>query len=60
MARKKVRESVAHWEGFFASNEKYHKVGSVKREEGWLETLPRRELCEAAKRKRPSRETTSP
>ncbi|KAI9782154.1 MAG: hypothetical protein M1816_001988 [Peltula sp. TS41687] len=56
MARKKVRESVEHWEGFFAKSKKYHKVGSVKREENWLDKLPRRELCEAARRKRPSRE----
>ncbi len=53
---KKVREAVAHWERFFAKNEKYHKVGRVRREEGWLEKLPRRELCEAAKRQRPKRE----
>lgn len=47
---------MAHWEGFFAKNEKYHKVGKVKREEGWLENMPRRELCDAAKSKRPKRD----
>ncbi len=57
MARKKVYAAVAHWEGFFAKNDKYHKVGTVKREEGWLDKLPRRKLCEAASSKRPKRKT---
>lgn len=55
MARKKVADAVAHWEGFFAKNDKYFKVGRVKREEGWLEKLPKRELCEAARKARPTR-----
>jgi hypothetical protein len=32
LARKKVRESVAHWEGFFGKKSaKYFEVGKVKR-----------------------------
>ena len=54
-ARKKVRESVGHWEGFFRKSGKYFEVGRVRREEGWLESLPRRELCEAARKSRPER-----
>lgn len=53
---KKVRDAVTHWEGFFANNEKYHKVGMVKREADWLAKLPRRELCDAAKAQRPKRD----
>lgn len=56
VARRKVRESVGHWEGFFGrKGGKYFEVGRVAREEGWLERLPRRELCEGARRGRPRR-----
>lgn len=56
VARGKVRESVGHWEGFFGrKGGKYFEVGRVAREEGWLERLPRRELCEGARRGRPRR-----
>ncbi|KAI9878826.1 MAG: hypothetical protein M1830_010395 [Pleopsidium flavum] len=56
LARKKVRESVAHWEGFFGKKSgKYFEVGTVKREEEWLERLPRRDLCEPARKSRPKR-----
>ncbi|KAI9887102.1 MAG: hypothetical protein M1823_001092 [Watsoniomyces obsoletus] len=56
IARKKVLEAVKHWEDFFEKNDRYFKVGRVKREEGWLEKLPRRELCETAREARPTRE----
>lgn len=57
VARRKVRESVAHWEKFFGrKGGKYFEVGRVRREEGWLERLPRRELCEGARKSRPRRE----
>lgn len=60
LARKKVRESVAHWEGFFGKKSaKYFEVGKVKREEGWLERLPKRELCDAARKSRPKRDKNS-
>ena len=55
IARKKVTEAVTHWERFFAKNDKYFKVGIVKREVGWVDRLPQRELCEAARKARPSR-----
>ncbi|KAI9777888.1 MAG: hypothetical protein M1835_005113 [Candelina submexicana] len=55
MARKQVKGSVRHWETFFGDSRKYHRVGSVKREEGWLEKMPRRVLCEAAQKARPKR-----
>ncbi|PKS11776.1 hypothetical protein jhhlp_001069 [Lomentospora prolificans] len=59
-ARQKVQEALKHWVDFFAKSDKYHKVGTVKREKGWLKNEPRRELCEAAqqgrvKRKAPER-----
>ncbi|KAI9721804.1 MAG: hypothetical protein M1812_002139 [Candelaria pacifica] len=55
IARKQLRESVGHWERFFGDSSKYHRVGRVRREEGWLEKIPRRELCEAARKARPKR-----
>jgi len=54
-AKKKAHEALEHWVKFFANSQKYKRVGYVKREEGWLEKLPRRELCAAAQRGRPKR-----
>ncbi|KAI9655706.1 MAG: hypothetical protein M1829_000618 [Trizodia sp. TS-e1964] len=54
-ARKKVAEGVKHWEDFFGNSDKYFFVGKVKRETGWLEKIPQRELCESAKNSRPIR-----
>ncbi|MBE3046164.1 cytochrome b5 domain-containing protein [Candidatus Bathyarchaeota archaeon] len=54
-ARKKVEDALGHWVGFFAKSDKYKKVGSVKREEGWLKDVPRRELCEQAQKGRKPR-----
>ncbi len=55
VAKRKVKESVRHWEAFFGGSKKYFEVGRVRREEGWLERLPRRELCEGARKGRPKR-----
>lgn len=54
-ARKKVKEALSHWVGFFAKSDKYRKVGTVKREKGWLKDEPRRELCSAAQKGRKPR-----
>lgn len=54
-ARKKVREALAHWAGFFAKSDKYRPVGSVKRERDWLKNVPRRDLCEVAQKGRKPR-----
>jgi hypothetical protein len=56
-ARKKAREGLEHWHKLFRGEKgkPYHKVGEVKREEGWLEQLPKRELCEEAAKNRPIR-----
>ncbi|KAK4983272.1 hypothetical protein LTR50_007323 [Elasticomyces elasticus] len=56
-ARKKVAEAIEGWAGMFRGEggKDYWWVGEVVREEGWLEKLPRRELCEMAKRQRPKR-----
>lgn len=54
-ARRRVGDALRHWVGFFENSDKYRRVGSVKREEGWLEELPRRELCKGAHRGRKPR-----
>ena len=51
----KVYKDVKHWEDFYTNSDKYHKVGRVVREEGWLEKLPKRKLCEKAQKSRPKR-----
>lgn len=56
-AREKVHESLKHWVDFFAKSDKYRRVGTLKREKGWLKNEPRRELCEAAKQGRVKRKT---
>jgi predicted heme/steroid binding protein len=56
-ARKKVRDGLEHWAEMFRGEKgkNYFEVGKVKREKGWLKKLPRRELCDAAKKARPRR-----
>jgi len=56
-ARKEVAEAIDGWAKLFRGDKAkpYFKVGEVKREEGWLEKLPRRKLCEAAEKARPKR-----
>ena len=55
VARQKAHDALAHWVRFFSNSDKYIEVGKVKREDGWLERLPRRELCQAAMKARPKR-----
>ena len=57
LAKQKVHDAVAHWGKLFtgASGKNYFKVGEVVREEGWLEKLPKRELCQLAQNKRKQR-----
>ena len=54
-ARRRVEETLRGWQRMFEGHggKGYVEVGSVKRGEGWLERLPRRELCEQAERARP-------
>lgn len=54
VAKQKVKEGLEGWEKLFngVTGKNYFKVGEVVREKGWLEKLPRRELCETAKQKR--------
>lgn len=56
-ARKKVAATIDGWARVFAgeTGKEYVAVGQVVREEGWLEKLPRRELCQKAKDIRPKR-----
>lgn len=56
-ARKSVREGLESWHVLFRGDKgkRYRKVGEVRREEGWLAKLPRRELCAQAVKQRPTR-----
>lgn len=56
-ARKKVKEGLEHWHKLFRGDKgkPYHKVGEVVRKEGWLEKLPKRDLCDYAQKSRPVR-----
>ncbi|KAF2735662.1 hypothetical protein EJ04DRAFT_542923 [Polyplosphaeria fusca] len=56
-ARKQVKEGLEHWHEMFRGDKgkAYFKVGEVVREKGWLEKLPRRELCKEAEKGRPKR-----
>jgi hypothetical protein len=51
----RVHKALKHWVDFFANSKKYTRVGYVKREEGWLEKMPKRELCAPAKKGRSKR-----
>lgn len=57
LAKKKVQETVEGWAQMFRGEggKPYFKVGEMAREEGWLEKLPPRELCDRAKKTRPKR-----
>ena len=57
LARKRVHETIEGWSRMFKgeAGKNYFEVGKVKREEGWLEKLPKRELCEQAQKQRPKR-----
>lgn len=54
-ARKQVEATIEGWAKMFRGDggKEYFEVGKVKREEGWLERLPRRRLCAQAERGRP-------
>ncbi|KAK2597978.1 hypothetical protein QQS21_005894 [Conoideocrella luteorostrata] len=54
-AKERAHAALKHWVDFFANSKKYTKVGYMKREEGWLEKLPRRELCAQAQKGRSKR-----
>lgn len=54
-AKDRAYKALEHWVNFFAKSKKYNRVGYVKREEGWLEKLPRRELCAPAQKGRSKR-----
>ena len=56
-ARKQMREGLESWHKLFRGDKgkPYRKVGRVKREEGWLEKMPKRGLCEQAEKGRPVR-----
>jgi predicted heme/steroid binding protein len=54
-AEEKAFNALKHWVDFFAKSQKYHRVGYLKREEGWLEKMPKRELCAPARRGRSKR-----
>lgn len=58
LARKRVGDTIEGWAKMFKGEggKPYFKVGEIKRGEGWLERLPRRELCEAAQKQRPKRD----
>jgi len=58
VARKRIKEGIEHWAEVFSgeTGKPYFYVGQIKREKGWLEKLPKRELCQAAKDSRPKRE----
>lgn len=51
-AQAKVYSGLKHWVDFFAKSKKYHKVGYLQLEEGWLEKQPQRQLCDAAQKGR--------
>jgi Cytochrome b5-like Heme/Steroid binding domain len=54
-AKEKVEKGFKHWVDFFANSDKYIKVGTVKREEGWLEKTEPKELCATAEKRRGKR-----
>ncbi|EFQ94810.1 hypothetical protein CFE70_004352 [Pyrenophora teres f. teres 0-1] len=56
-ARKQVAAGLDSWHKLFRGEKgkKYRRVGTVKREEGWLEKMPKRGLCESAEKGRPVR-----
>jgi len=57
LAKKKVQDTIEGWSRMFKgeAGKDYFKVGEVVREEGWMEKLPVRDLCERAKNTRPKR-----
>lgn len=58
VAKKQVFDGLDGWAKVFRGDtgRPYFHVGEIKREEGWLEKLPIRTLCEAAVKSRPTRD----
>lgn len=58
VARKKVREGIESWARVFRgeTGRPYFWVGTIKRDEDWLEKMPRKELCAPAREGRPTRD----
>lgn len=55
-AKEAIERALAHWVNFFASSEKYARVGKVVREEGWEESAPAPPaICDEARKKKPIR-----
>jgi hypothetical protein len=56
-ARKQVVAGLDNWHKLFRGDrgKPYRKVGEVVREEGWLEKMPKRKLCDQAEKSRPVR-----
>lgn len=56
-ARRQMKEGLENWHMLFRGDKgkPYRKVGTVKREKGWMDKLPIRKLCEAAEKQRPVR-----
>ena len=54
-ARKAVQATIEGWSKMFRGDggKDYFEAGKVKREEGWLEKLPKRKLCAQAQKGRP-------
>lgn len=54
-AKKAVEQTIEGWGKMFRGDggKDYFEVGKVKREEGWLEKLPKRGLCAQAEKGRP-------
>jgi len=57
LARKQMQGTIAHWGEVFAgkTGRPYFWVGTIEREEGWMDKLPKRELCKQAAEGRPKR-----
>jgi hypothetical protein len=58
MARKQIKGTLDHWAEVFSgkTGRPYFFAGTIQREEGWLEKLPKRTLCKEAAEGRPKRE----
>ncbi|KAF2720669.1 putative heme/steroid binding domain protein [Polychaeton citri CBS 116435] len=58
-ARKQVKDTIDGWAQMFRGDKgkDYFEVGKVVRDEGWLEKLPPRKLCEQAEKTRPKPKT---
>ncbi|KAL5117969.1 hypothetical protein ACEQ8H_004114 [Pleosporales sp. CAS-2024a] len=56
-ARKEVVAALDNWHVLFRGDrgKAYRKVGEVVREEGWLDKMPKRNLCAQAEKSRPVR-----